>query len=170
MQLHLCSRWSAVATAKRLPATHLISILDPGQVLQGDHGVPDDKWLRLSFHDIKHLLRGCIAPTREDAEQIVWLAQDLPEDAVLVAHCEAGISRSPAALILVMAARTPDWSELQAKVRAFFEQNPGIEPNERLIRAGDRVLTLHHELEELVGNLRKEYAAKAPIKDPNLAL
>lgn len=170
MQIHLCNRWGAVAKAKSLPATHLISILDPGQSLQGDHGVPLEKWLRLSFHDLKNLVRGFVAPTIEDAEQIVWFAQDLPEDAVLVAHCEAGISRSPAALILVMAARTQDWDELETKIRAFFAEHRGIEPNQRLIRAGDRALGHHHALEELVSSLVREYAAKAPIKDPNFAL
>lgn len=170
MKIHLCNRWGAVHTAKTLPATHLISILDPGLSLQGDHGVPQDKWLRLSFHDIKNLLRGYTAPTTEDAEAIVWFAQDLPEDAVLVAHCEAGISRSPAALILVLAARAKDWAALETAVRGFFAENPGIDPNQRLIRAGDRVLGHRHALEELVSDLRAEYVAKAPIKDPNLAL
>lgn len=170
MKIHLCNRWAVPATAAEIGATHLISILCPGQEIERPASIAPENHLRLSFHDIKRVMHGYAAPTIDHADQIIGLVRSLPAQAVLLVHCEAGMSRSPAAIIIAMAARNADFETLREDILAFFAAHPWIDPNQRLIRAGDRALGFRHDLEELVTELRAEYAAKAPIKDPNLAL
>src|SRR5271156_4037821 len=94
-------------------ASHVLSILDP------DHPVPEafgafgeHVKLELRFHDIIDETPGQILPQPEHVDGILALGRDLlsaPMDARhLLVHCHAGISRSTAAMVLIVAQALPD--------------------------------------------------------------
>lgn len=127
-----------------LRATHVLSILDP------DHPVPEafGTWhehekLELRFHDIVVETEGEIAPGEPEVRAILALGRDLIRPgaarARLVVHCHAGISRSTAAMVLVLAQAMPD-----RPADAILELVHGIRekawPNLRIVEIGDRLL------------------------------
>ncbi len=125
-------------------ASHVISILDP------DHPVPEafgtfgeHAKIELRFHDIIDETPGMLAPQPEDIERILQLGRDLQAEPGatrnLLVHCHAGISRSTAAMILVLAQALPD-QPADAIVGRVHDLREKAWPNLRMIEMGDRVL------------------------------
>lgn len=93
--------------------THVLSILDP------DYPVPDafggygaHSRLELRFHDILQDRPGYVLPRPEHVDQILALGRSLPAEAPghahLLVHCHAGVSRSTASLLMIMAQARPE--------------------------------------------------------------
>jgi predicted protein tyrosine phosphatase len=124
--------------------SHVLSILDP------DHPVPEafgafgeHEKLELRFHDIIEDTQGQIAPQPEHVEAILTLGRDLQaepdESRHLLVHCHAGISRSTAAMALVIAQALPAQSAEQV-IRLVHGMREKAWPNLRLIEFGDAML------------------------------
>src|ERR1700689_3544091 len=86
--------------------THILSLLDPGWPAPdalaafGGH-----ERLDLRFHDIVDALPGLRRPERADVASLLDFARGLGgvQAAHLLVHCQKGLSRSTAALALVLA-------------------------------------------------------------------
>lgn len=127
-------------------ATHVLSILDP------DHPVPEafgrfgeHARLELRFHDIVDERPGEVMPTREHVEAILALGRDLGRDLVagdgtrLLVHCHAGISRSTAAMSLVLAQAMPEMPAADV-LRLVHGIREKAWPNLRMMELGDALL------------------------------
>ncbi len=123
-------------------ATHVLSILDP------DHPVPEafgtfgeHVKLELRFHDDIDPLPGRIAPQPGDVARLLAFGRDLQREpgAHLLVHCHAGISRSTAAMTLILAQALPDEAAaaVLARVHAIREK---AWPNLLMIEMGDAAL------------------------------
>ncbi|MCB8881830.1 protein-tyrosine-phosphatase [Acidisoma cellulosilytica] len=126
-----------------LAATHVLSILDP------DHPVPEafgqygeHAKLELRFHDIIDPQPGMILPSEADVAAILAFGRQMQAEvpaARLLVHCHAGISRSTAAMALIIAQAMPETA-----AAAVLEQVHGLRektwPNLRMIELGDRAL------------------------------
>ena len=79
---------------------------------------------------------------------IVWFARNLPEDARLVVHCHAGISRFPAGAWIVLVARGWDAEDALLEINRI---RPEAWPNTTLMRLGGKVIDIsEHELERVI--------------------
>src|SRR5271157_4274506 len=92
--------------------SHVLSILDPDQPEpEAFGGYGEHARLELKFHDIIQETPGFEAPQVEHVEKMLAFGQDLlrdPEPARhLLVHCHAGISRSTAAMTLLLAQAQP---------------------------------------------------------------
>lgn len=93
--------------------------------------------LRLSFDDVEDMPEHFsdplddLGPTLADVRAIVDFAKQLPSDARLVIHCEAGISRSTAAAMIVLSVRGVSPDGIQKILR---EVAPQADPNLRMLR------------------------------------
>ncbi len=125
-------------------ASHVLSILDP------DHPVPaafggfgEHEKLELRFHDIIEETPGQILPQPEHVRAILTLGQDLlaepAERRHLLVHCHAGISRSTAGMVLILAQALPD-QPAEAILRMVHGIREKAWPNLRLIELGDAML------------------------------
>jgi len=127
-----------------LGVSHVLSILDP------DWPVPDvfgsfgeHARLELRFNDIIEELPGQVAPRRAQVEQVLAFGRDLLVEpsgrASLLVHCHAGISRSTASMILILAQARP---ELPAETVAqeVLRIRDKAWPNLRIIELGDALL------------------------------
>jgi predicted protein tyrosine phosphatase len=115
--------------------TCLVSIGDSHDELPaGYDNVP--RKLRLLIADVVSEL----GATEEDILQIVRLAEDLRSDTgrVLI-HCEAGVSRSSAAALIMYAHWLGPGREREAMARVL-SQRPVAIPNRRMIELADRLL------------------------------
>jgi predicted protein tyrosine phosphatase len=131
--------------------THVLSILDPGWPelpVFGTYG--EHERVELRFHDVIEEVPGMEAPQREHVARVLELASDLKRDsgrepAHLLVHCHAGISRSTAAMTLILAHVREDRParEALAAVRAI---RPRAWPNLRIVEFGDALLGRGGEL------------------------
>jgi predicted protein tyrosine phosphatase len=151
--------------------THVLSILDPGwpepEVL-GSFDV--SRRLRLHFHDVIELLPGRIAPERWDVDLLLAFGRnitDIPGGAGgshLLVHCHAGLSRSTAAAILILAQRYADRPADEA-LAEVARLRPRAWPNLRMLELGDAALGRNGEI---VAAARSHYR-RVLAREPNLA-
>jgi predicted protein tyrosine phosphatase len=115
--------------------TYLLSIGD----------VQDD--LPLGYHNAQRRQRLLVADvntefgaTDEDIKQIISLARELQSaTGRILIHCEAGISRSTAAALVMYAYWLGPGSEHEAMMRVLA-QRPIAVPNRRMVEIADRLL------------------------------
>jgi predicted protein tyrosine phosphatase len=124
--------------------SHVLSILDP------DHPVPEafgafgeHAKLELRFDDVIEDMPNCKAPREEHVAAILRFGRDLlaePAEATkLLVHCHAGISRSTASMVLILAQAQPGEpaERILQWVLAIREK---AWPNLRMLEIGDRIL------------------------------
>ena len=124
--------------------THVLSILDPSAPQPPAFGAfGEHARVELRFDDVIEEIDDKVVPTRDHVEAILAVGRDLSistdEAAHLLVHCHAGISRSTAALTLILAQACPERPApeivdevLRIRSRAW--------PNLRLIELGDALL------------------------------
>src|SRR5271165_4248475 len=121
--------------------SHVLSILDP------DWPEPDafrafDPHLRttLHFHDAIEPGPGIVLPQKADVEAILAFGRDAGDDLRhLLIHCHAGISRSTAAMAMILAQAFPQDKE-DAIVDRLMRIRPQALPNSRMIEFADELL------------------------------
>jgi predicted protein tyrosine phosphatase len=128
--------------------THVLSILDPGFPDPDAFGAfGEHERLDLRFHDIVDERPGMRLAEREDVEALLRFGRDLMREprAHLLVHCHMGVSRSTAAMTLILAQARPDRpaQDALAEVRRIRRQ---IWPNLRVIELGDEILGRKGEL------------------------
>jgi predicted protein tyrosine phosphatase len=128
--------------------THVLSILDPGFPDPDAFGAfGEHERLDLRFHDITEERPAMRLAQCEDVAALLRFGHDLSRTpkAHLLVHCQMGISRSTAAMTLILAQARPDRpaGEALAEVRRI---RPRIWPNLRVIELGDELLGRKGEL------------------------
>ena len=121
--------------------TYLVSIGD------GDDPLPE------GYENAGRKVRWLIADvvteegaTEEDIRRIINLAQQLrSENGTLLIHCEAGVSRSTAAALIMYACWLGRGREDEA-MRRVIAQRPFAIPNRRMVALADRLLALDGRL------------------------
>jgi len=146
--------------------THVLSILDPGW--------PDPDAFRaftpharatFRFHDAIEPGAGVILPERGDVETILAFARAAGGDlGHLLIHCHAGISRSTAAMLMILAQAHPDEDE-PAVADRLAHIRPQAWPNSRMVGFADKCLDRGGRLLAAVGHI---YARRLKL-EPQLA-
>jgi predicted protein tyrosine phosphatase len=146
--------------------THVLSILDP------DYPEPEafdayDRHHRtiVRFHDAIEPAANIVLPEQRDVEAILEFGRSLANpmdgdvEAHLLVHCHAGISRSTAAMAMLMAQLHPDQSEDRIFER-LVELRPKAWPNSRMIGFADHLLAADGRLTSaLAGLYRRQLSA-----------
>src|SRR4051812_25812941 len=151
--------------------THVLSIMDPDcpdpeafQAYEAHHRTI------LRFHDVIEPFAGLITPELGHAQAILDFGASLArgqgprDEAHILVHCHAGISRSTAAMAMLLAQTAPDQDEDD-----IFERIVGIRPqawpNSRLVGFADHLLPRQARL---TAPLPRLYARQLAIR-PDLA-
>ncbi len=122
--------------------SHVLSILDPDWPVPEAFGsFGEHARLELRFHDIIEDLPGQVAPAAEHVASVLEFGRGLEAErtARLLVHCHVGISRSTAAMTLILAQARPDLpaDEVLRGVLAIREKTW---PNLRMLEMGDAML------------------------------
>lgn len=126
--------------------THLLSILDPGYPVPDPFGQYDDHHrLDLRFHDVLANSHHTEKPTEQIIHDILNFGQAFKpkphakEQTHLMIHCYMGISRSTAAMAILLAQHFPEATgdEIFARIR---EIRPIAWPNSLMIKMADRIM------------------------------
>ena len=123
-------------------ATHVLSILDPAYPVPeafGQYG--EHQRLELRFDDVVDDRPGVEPPHRQHVQHILAFGRTLADEPnpSLLVHCHAGISRSTAAMALILAQAMPEIPahDVIAMVHDIREK---AWPNLRIIEFGDELL------------------------------
>jgi predicted protein tyrosine phosphatase len=124
--------------------SHVLSILDPDWPVPEAFGqFGEHEKLELRFHDIIQPEAGMVLPTEEHVAALLAFGRDLQaearEDAHLLVHCHAGISRSSASMTLILAQALPAASA-EAVLGEVVRIREKAWPNLRMIEMGDAML------------------------------
>jgi len=146
--------------------THVLSILDPDWP-EPEAFLAFDPHFRatLRFHDAIEPAPGVVLPERADVETILAFGREAGDVRHLLIHCHAGISRSTAAMLMVLAQAYPRESE-GAAVERLLAIRPQAWPNSRMIAFADELLGYHGRL---TAALSRIYAKRLKVQ-PDFAM
>ena len=147
--------------------THVLSILDPGWpdpqsfLAFGPHSRAV-----LRFHDAIEPEAKTVLPQEADVETILAFGRDAGDDLRhLLIHCHAGISRSTAAMLMILAQADPGKTD-EALVERLVAIRPQAWPNSRMIGFADALLGREGRLSAAVNGI---YARRLKAQ-PSLAV
>ncbi len=168
-QITICGIEELAGHAER-QVSHVLSILDP------DHQEPEafgeygeHAKLELRFHDVIEASAGIEAPQPHHIEQVLTFGRDILRDPEslrhLLVHCHMGVSRSTAAMTLLLAQAQP-----QSSARDVLHQVLAIRekawPNLRILTFGEEQLGRSGEFTDAVGEIYRIQLDRRPqIKD-----
>jgi predicted protein tyrosine phosphatase len=154
--------------------THVLSIIDPDcpdpqafQAYDAHHRTI------LRFHDVVEPFPGYVMPEPGHVEAILGFGQslrrgaDARDEGHLLVHCHAGISRSTAAMAMLLAQTYPDQNEDHIFQR-LVEIRPQAWPNSRMIGFADRLLSRNGRLNAALGRLYARQLALRPDLDETM--
>jgi predicted protein tyrosine phosphatase len=142
--------------------THVLSLLDPGTAEPPAFSTYDPHVREtLYFHDAIEPAPNITLPEMSDVETILAFARDAGDVRHLLIHCHLGISRSTAAMLMVLAQVFPYELEV-ALVDRLMEIRPQAWPNFRMIELADERLGRNGRLTAAVGRLYARRLAKHP--------
>jgi predicted protein tyrosine phosphatase len=146
--------------------SHVLSILDPEYPKPEAFGrYGEHARLELRFHDVIEAAPGTIPPDASDVAEILRFGRGLSEEpaetARLLVHCHAGISRSTAALALVLAQAHPD-APADAILQTILSRREKAWPNLRMLEFGDAMLGRGGTLPKAAATLYRHQLAIRP--------
>jgi predicted protein tyrosine phosphatase len=175
MRLMVCPK-TQVPNFRDAPVTHFLSLVDPGdnpEELTPPRATKDR--LILTFSDLDDIemtlprFRRYMPPREDDVKRIVDFGTALADsdDWGLLAHCEAGISRSTAAAIAALtAAGYPPETAFELVQRVC----PEMLPNRRILRIADICLGTGGTLHSMAVEHRRKAFEMAGYEDPTEVL
>ena len=127
-------------------ATHVISLLHSKE--RNQLFMPKDfkreNWLFLEMDDVIHENADC-APKKAQVERLLDWTKRLPDDAHLVVHCYAGISRSTAAALAIKVQEI-GVDKVNEAINWLLEIRPQACPNPVITKFADELLNAKGEL------------------------
>ncbi len=142
--------------------THVLSLLDPGTPEPTAFSSYDPHVrATLYFHDAIEPASGIVLPEMSDVETILAFAGDAGDARHFMIHCHMGVSRSTAAMLMVLAQASPGDSEA-ALVDRLLEIRPQAWPNSRMIGFADARLGRKGRLLDEVTRIYARHLAKRP--------
>ena len=158
MQVFVCQRSAVSRKTSQVNATHVLSLLDPGKKPFLHPDTDRKNWLLLHFEDnLKESDPN--SPTREHVAKILNWGKSLPDNAVVLVHCEAGVSRSTAAALALLV-QYHGIDKIDDCVKLLLEVRPQSCPNPLITRFADEQLGCNGELYE-----KSEKIVKSKIFD-----
>jgi predicted protein tyrosine phosphatase len=133
-------------THRERRVTDVLSLLDPGTPEPSAFDAYNEHHrVTLRFHDILEPQLGLITPEGKDVETILNFGKELEGreaysgERHLLIHCHMGISRSTAAMAMLLAQAHPEQEE-EAIAQRLTSIRPKAWPNSRMIAFADEML------------------------------
>jgi len=134
----ICGLFALERAVARLKPKFLISIVDPGVRIETPENISTSRHLHLSMYDVHLPLREPGYPTEAHIRKLLECGARWDARGTLLVHCTAAKSRSPAALMILLAQQNPG-AEMRI-AQLISRRLPQIAPNPVLIRIADRLL------------------------------
>ena len=150
--------------------SHVLSILDPHWPVPDAFGAfGEHERLELRFHDVIEDIQGAMAPQPEHVARLLALGRDMLSEpapgAHLLVHCHAGVSRSTAAMLLMLAQAHPEVA-VALLAHEILRIRPQAWPNLRIVEIGDVMLRRDGEIVEAAKGIYRLQLAQRPELAP----
>ena len=120
--------------------SHMISLLDPETMISTPDRISPDKHLQVPINDIAHHDAELVPPGHDHIENILTFIDTWShDDAPILIHCWAGISRSTATALITLCQRNPNASE-HTLAQTLRDAAPHAHPNRLMIKLADEIL------------------------------
>jgi len=137
--IHVCALRHVPDMVRRIGARHLVSAINADLVPETPAGISDGRHLKLNMNDIVETQAELIAPNREHVAKLIDFVQSWDQQAPILIHCYAGLSRSTAATFISLCALNPHVPEV-AIAGALRRSSDAASPNRLFVALADRVL------------------------------
>jgi predicted protein tyrosine phosphatase len=147
--------------------SHVLSILDPDWPVPEAFGsFGEHEKLELRFHDVIEESPGQIPPGEQHVSALLGFGRDLlaeqPGAAHLLVHCHAGVSRSTAAMALILAQALPRRSGAEILGEVLRIRGKAW-PNLRILEMGDAMLGRGGALVAAAATIYRHQLGKRPF-------
>lgn len=122
--------------AVRHQCRDMLSLMADGHDFHRPGLIRPDRHKTIRLNDIAAAAEGLVEPAEVHVEAILDVARAWQRERPLLVHCWMGVSRSPAAALLVALDVAPDQDD-RALVQRLRAASPFATPNPRLIEIGD---------------------------------
>ena len=136
--IYVCSLFDMPGCVAAARPSHLVSLLPPEELPGTPPGIPSDQHLRLGLDDISEPAPGLVLPHANHVDELVEFVAGWTAERPLVVHCFAGISRSMAAALIVLAMAHE--GREAAAAQWLRRHAPHAQPNRRMVALADRAL------------------------------
>jgi predicted protein tyrosine phosphatase len=153
-ELYVCARNNVAEITSNYNVTHVLSLLDHGKK-PFLHPLKPVVWKMVHFEDtfIKNYDR---SPTYEQVADCLEWSSKLPENSVLLVHCEAGVSRSTAMALAILVQKN-GVDKLDECVQYLKKIRPQACPNPLVSEYADAFLNCGGKLESAANKLSDAY-------------
>jgi predicted protein tyrosine phosphatase len=142
--------------------THVLSILDPEWPDPTAFQAFDPHFRAiLRFHDAIEPDRDILLPQKGDVEAILTFGRGAADAGGLLIHCHAGISRSTAATLMILAQAHPDEKE-DGLADRLLQTRPQAWPNSRMIEFADELLDRRGRLVAAIAGIYARQLERRP--------
>lgn len=140
MSIHVCPLSRVSIEARAIKPSHIISLLDPGTAFPVVNGYDDARHLRVNVHDIEAAADGLDALCDARIRTILGFVERWRRDeAPILIHCYAGISRSTATAFITACAHNASADEEEIAM-ALRRASPTASPNRHFVALADAEL------------------------------
>src|SRR3954469_10885097 len=145
MKIFVCHRSNVSKMTSRHEVTHVLSLLDHGK-RPFLHPTTNKRtnWLLLHFED-NLLEEEPNSPTMWHVQRFLTWTKALPDDAILLVHCEAGVSRSTAAALAILVQFHGN-DKIEECVKLLLGVRDVACPNSLITKFADDILGCNGEL------------------------
>ena len=155
MTLIVCGLHSVEAVIAARRPSHMITLLDPWNMIRTPAGVAPERHLRLGVADIRQPVDGMVAPDENLVGKVLAFGRQWDETAPLLVHCWAGVSRSTASAFVLACDRSPQASERQI-AQALREAAPHACPNRWIVKLADDMLGRRGRMVDAIAAMGEE--------------
>jgi len=149
----LTSLVGVLRAVHRVKPVKLVSLLDPEWFPDTPPAIKPSNHLRIGVCDLVSPMEGKVIPSEEHIEALLEFGTRWRSGERVLVHCHAGVSRSSAAIAILMAQKNPG-REFEI-ARLLRRRAHHIRPNSLMIEIADRLLSCERRLVEAVKSMRE---------------
>lgn len=149
--IYLTRLFDSLDAARAIKPTRILSLLDPEDPFPKFPDISPTRHLKIEVDDIADTSAPVSPPSFSMVRQILSFGRESASEPLLV-HCHAGMSRSPAAIIAILADRYP--SRIEEICALMARKAPHAAPNPVMISLCDAELGLNGWLSHAVAKIR----------------
>jgi predicted protein tyrosine phosphatase len=150
--VYVCPLSQVPYAVRTVRPSHLITLLDPKDVIPTPEGIDPNRHLRLGINDIVDPHPDYVVPEDHHVERIVGFIRTWDGREPMLIHCWAGISRSTATAFIALCMRNSPGRE-GAIAKSMRAHAPHVHPNKRIVAYADAILGRKGAMVEAVERL-----------------